>query len=214
MYKSNKKKEFCLICYKSLTNISFSSLFSKENCICRNCYNSFKRIEKQIIYCGVETLFIYEYDKFFKSLLYQYKGCYDIALNKVFLNGYEKMINKKYKGYLIIYPPSFYKDDMKREFVHIKEIAKNLKLKIVDAFIKKSNYKQSSNRYSNRDLIKNEIMLKQNVINKDSKYLIIDDVFTSGKTLKTIIELLKKIGVKKDNIKALILSKTADFVEL
>ena len=37
---------------------------------------------------------------------------------------------------------------------------------------------------------------------------------TSGQTLKVIIDILLKNNVKKENIEALILSKTPDFVEL
>ena len=56
--------------------------------------------------------------------------------------------------------------------------------------------------------------MKDIKIDVNAKYLIVDDIFTSGSTLKTIISLLNKKGVKKENIKALIIFKVADFVEL
>ena len=63
-------------------------------------------------------------------------------------------------------------------------------------------------------MIKDIIKIKNNKIDTNKKYLIIDDIYTSGSTLKTIISLLIKKGVKKANIKALIIFKVADFVEL
>ena len=45
------------------------------------------------------------------------------------------------------------------------------------------------------------------------KILIVDDIYTSGSTLKTIIKLLINKGIKKENIEALIICKTKNNVE-
>ena len=145
-------------------------------------------------------------------MLYQYKACYDIELKDVFLYKYKKIINKKYKNYVVIYPPSNKSENLKRGFIHIKEITSCLKLKSVDMFIKNKEYKQSDQKFMDRNQIQNIICLK-NKIDKQ-KYLIVDDVYTSGNTLKTIIHLLNKNGIKNEDIKAIILSKKSDFVEL
>lgn len=217
MHFSNyvKKQGYCLICFKDLNNdVSFSFLFSFNKVICNKCINKFKFINKIEFVNGIEATFLYEYDTFFKTLLYQYKGCYDIALKDVFLYKYKDVINKKYKGYTIIYPPSYALENNKRGFVHIKEIVSILKLKNKELFIKIENHKQSSYSYKNRSQISKYIKLKNSNLLTDKKYLIVDDVYTSGQTLKTIINILIKNKVKKENIKALILSKTPDSVEL
>ena len=89
-----------------------------------------------------------------------------------------------------------------------------LKLKNKELFIKIKDHKQSSYNYKERKQIANYIKLKHPKLLTDKKYLIVDDVYTSGQTLKTIINILVKNKVKKENIKALILSKTPDSVEL
>lgn len=215
MHKDNKRKKQnnCVVCFKSFyEEVSFKSVFSFNHCICDNCLQKFKHIDKITTICGIQTTFLYEYNDFFKSLLYQYKACYDIELKDVFLYKYKKIINKKYKNYVVIYPPSNKSENVKRGFIHIKEITSCLKLKSVDMFIKNKEYKQSDQKFMDRNQIQNIICLK-NKIDKQ-KYLIVDDVYTSGNTLKTIIHLLNKNGIKNEDIKAIILSKKSDFVEL
>lgn len=215
MHKDNKRKKQnnCVVCFKSFyEEVSFKSVFSFNHCICDNCLQKFKSIDKTTTICGIQTTFLYEYNDFFKSLLYQYKACYDIELKDVFLYKYKKIINKKYKNYVVIYPPSNKSENVKRGFIHIKEITSCLKLKSVDMFIKNKEYKQSDQKFMDRNQIQNIICLK-NKIDKQ-KYLIVDDVYTSGNTLKTIIHLLNKNGIKNEDIKAIILSKKSDFVEL
>ena len=215
MYKNNKRKKQnnCLICFNSLyEEISIKSIFSINQCICDRCLDKFISINKIQFINGVETLFLYNYNDFFKTLLYQYKGCYDVELKDVFLYKYKNFINRKYKNYVIVYPPSNESENIKRKFMHIKEITSCLKLKSIDAFYKKIEYKQSAQTYQNRTQIKEIIKVKNKLNNQ--KYLIVDDVYTSGNTLKTIIHLLIKNGIKKEDIKAIILSKKTDFVEL
>ena len=143
MHKDNKRKKQnnCVVCFKSFyEEVSFKSVFSFNHCICDNCLQKFKSIDKITTICGIQTTFLYEYNDFFKSLLYQYKACYDIELKDVFLYKYKKIINKKYKNYVVIYPPSNKSENLKRGFIHIKEITSCLKLKSVD---KKTNKGQN-----------------------------------------------------------------------
>ena len=217
MYQGNyrKKQDCCLICYKSFSeNISLSNIFSFNNIICNNCIKKLKVINKKEVVNGVLVWFLYEYNSFMKTLLYQYKGCYDIVLKDVFLYAFKNKISKKYKNYTIVFPPSNEEDDKKRGFVHIEKMIECLKIKHLNLFYKVRPYKQSDHKYNKRYMIKDIIKAYDIKVNKNEKILIIDDIFTSGSTLKTIIDLLIKKGIKKENIKAIIISKTADFVEL
>lgn len=210
-----KKQGYCLICGCDLNeNVSFSNLFSLNNIVCVSCNNKFKIINKITFIKNVETLIIYEYNDFFKNLLYQYKGVYDIALCQVFLNNIKHKIKRKYKGYTLIFPPSNDNENKKRGFKHILEIINCLNMKTEDLFYKKIDYKQSNQKYEDRINIKNVIALnrKKSITNK--KYLIVDDVITSGNTIATIIDILIKNKVDINNIKVLILSKKSDNVEL
>ena len=45
---------------------------------------------------NIEGLSLYIYDELTKELIYQFKGCYDYELGKVFLEQYIKYIRYKY----------------------------------------------------------------------------------------------------------------------
>lgn len=217
MYQTNKneKQSHCLICFASLyEKTSLGSLLALNDKICDNCLSKFKKINKRMLVDGIETLFLYEYNSMLKNIIYQYKGCYDIVLKNVFLIEHKNYINKKFKDYTIIYPPSNDFENEKRGFNHIEEIVKTLNLEYMDIFYKSVEHKQSNLKFNQRERVKDVIKLKENTYLKQKKYLIIDDIYTSGSTLKCIINILLLNGIKKENIKALIISKTADIVEL
>ena len=211
-----KKQGYCLICFKSLfENVSLHTLIFPNHLICEECKNKFKRINHIDYINGVKVTFLYEYNQFMKDLIYQYKGCYDIVLKDVFLSEFKNKIKRKYKNYIVIFPPSNKNEDTKRGFNHIEKIIECLKLKNDYLFIKEKEVKQSSQLYKNRKNIEKIIKLKSNkIIDTNKSYLIIDDIYTSGATLKTLINILLSKGVKKEQINAIIIAKTADFVEL
>jgi len=203
------KNNVCKICFKNLNEkISFSSFLMAKKIICDDCLKKFVKINKKTRIKNVETTFLYEYDDFFRHLLYLYKGCYDIELKDVFLYEYKHMINKKYHGFTVIYPPSSDIDNKNRGFIHMEEIAKTLNLKEQNIFYKSKEYKQSSHVFALRRYIKDYIKLKPNMLYNTKKYLIIDDVYTSGSTINTIIDILLAHHIKPNNIACIILSKT------
>ena len=217
MHQENyrKKQECCLICFTPFSNyVSICNTFSINKIICDKCLKKFNKINKHELIAKVDTWFLYSYNSFAKSLLYKYKGCYDVVLKDAFLNEYKSLIKRKYKNHIIVFPPSNKQDDINRGFTHIEKIIDCLNMKHENLFYKEIDYKQSSMHYTKRYLIKNIIKMKDIKIDVNAKYLIVDDIFTSGSTLKTIISLINKKGVKKENIKALIIFKVADFVEL
>lgn len=127
----------------------------------------------------------------------------DIALSMVFLSPFKNYLELIYKDYIILPIPSTLSSDKKRGFNHVKEIAKTLNLKVKEVFYKSKDYKQTSQRFEKRKEIKNVIKLK-GTLDKTKKYLLLDDVITSGSTIKTCVDLLKKQGIK--HVKVLVIS--------
>ena len=202
-------KGYCKICFKNIYDkMDFSTLLSTNSLICPKCMSKFKLLNTKEKVLGVETWFLYEYNQLVRKLIYQYKGCYDIELKDIFLYKFKDKIKRIYKGYTIIFPPSNSKEDEKRGYLHIEQIIKTLNMKYEVLFYKKREYKQSSNHYYERQKVKDYIeIIDKNKI-KNIKYLIVDDIYTSGSTLKTIISLLIKNKVDKNNIKAIVIAKT------
>ncbi len=194
-YKSSTS--FCKVCFKELP------INNKNVSICGNCFSKFESIYKKESINRVNYFYIYRYNEFIRSLIYQFKGCYDIELSKCFLERQRIMLKILYHDYLVIPIPSWKDDDNKRGFNHVFEIFSSLNLKMCPCLHKKENIKQSSLNKEQRLKTKNLSIDKVNLTNK--KILIVDDVMTTGSTVKHAIEIIKK--KKPKIIKVLILAK-------
>lgn len=192
----------CLVCF----GIVEETL--NKNHLCKKCIDKLECVEQEVLVDGVKTLILYKYNDFFKEILYRYKGCYDIELKEVFLTNFFLKLSWKYRGRKVICAPSYYKEDLKRGFNHVKEIAKLLDFEIIDCLKKSKNYKQSNQKYNERSRIENIIKIDKTKLKGVKKVLIVDDVTTSLATLKTIIRLLPT----NIDIKALILSSNCRFM--
>lgn len=193
----------CLICFNKVEETL------NHNPICSKCLLKFEVIEKKVFIEGVEIFILYKYNDYFRELLYRFKGCYDKPLYNVFLVNYLIKLSKKYKGRKIICAPSFKDDDKKRGFNHVLEIAKTLKLEIVDCLTKVKNVKQASNKMLERKVIQKYIKIDKTKLSSNDKVLIFDDVTTSLSTIKAIIHLLPTNIDKK----VLVLASNCRFME-
>ena len=142
-----------------------------------------------------------------QELLYQFKGCRDYELRTVFLEYYLSYLNCKFNGYEIVPAPSSKKSDEERGFNHVEEMFKNLKLKMNKCIHKTKQRKQADLTTKEREKI-GEYLVIDDVDLKHKKVLLVDDVYTTGSTIKSMIKLVKEKGAKK--IKVLLMSKTID----
>ena len=195
----------CKTCFKILKSEDLYEVFNGDSCICSTCQQKlaprFERFEIEV----VDGLAIYDYDDNIKSLLYQFKGCYDIELANVFLNRFKKELRLMYRNYIILPAPSYYLDDEKRGFKHVNKIFEVLNLPIVDVFSKIAPFKQAEHSKKDRSKIGEYLVLdKPNEIT-NKNVLIVDDVCTTGATLKALVKLVKTAKPRK--IKILVMAK-------
>lgn len=101
--------------------------------------------------------------------------------------------------------PSFYKDDIRREFNHVIEAFDSLKLPYLHLIEKIDEYKQSDQKYKDRTNISKHLKVSDLEKVRNKKILLVDDVVTTGSTLKAAISLIKR-GKPKD-IKILTIAK-------
>ena len=186
----------CLIC-DGIIEESFCSLLSSFNGVCYNCYDKFKRRNDSFCINGVEGEVLYYYDEFFRDVLYRYKGCGDYLLKDAFLVGKIKELHNKYKQYNIVLAPSNIEKENNRNFNHLEEIFKSLKLPIIKCFVKTKNWKQSDKNLQERKQIQKIIKIDKSCLNDTKKVLIVDDVLTSGSTIKTMISQIPLVIDKK-----------------
>ena len=199
-------ENYCKICFNKITDYSLYNLINKSNNLCEDCFGKFKARFYRFSVERYQALAIYEYDETIKEMLYKFKGCYDFELKDVFLSRYIKYLRIKYHGYVVITAPSYHIDDEKRGFNHVIEIYKALNLKIMPIIHKIKPHKQSDHTSKGRLDICEVLSIDENVSLKGKNVLLVDDVYTTGSTIFSCLQLIKKLHPK--NIQILVLAKT------
>ena len=200
--------KYCKICFKEIKMDDMCRILDKDICLCSKCQSEFDPKFVKFKVNGYKATSIYEYTPFIKNLIYTYKGCFDYELNQVFLNPFFKEIRMKYKGYKVIPAPSYKKDDEYRGFNHVVEVFKNLNLDVLLIVEKTARHKQAENNSQKRKDIKKYLALTNNETLENQRVLIVDDIYTTGSTIKAMISLVGKLKPKE--IKVLVLAKTRD----
>ena len=200
----------CKVCNQEKNEFYLNDLLViKKHNICKSCFDEFKIIKEKTIINNFECLSLYEYKGLIRDLIFQLKGLKDYELKDVFLEFYIDELQYKYFDYVITFAPSFYLDDEQRGFNHVEAIFSNLHNKKIKLFFKKENYKQSNQKYNDRKNVKKIIDIDKSKVKGLKKVLIVDDVLTSGSTLKACSSLLIKEGVTQ--IKMLTICKSSNY---
>lgn len=183
--------KYCLICFHDVYHkTSLIDYFKKEDLICGECMSKFDRCYQSYT---IDTLLldsIYMYNDFLESLLFQFKEGRDIALKDVFLNGLNAKFTKKYFDYTIVFMPSSKQKSKERGFFALEELFAQIKLPKLMLFEKSKDIKQSTQVFRKRKDIKKYIILRKDVELPNTKILLVDDVCTSGSTLKSAYDLI------------------------
>jgi len=188
-----------------LVKPSLSSLFS-NNQLCPACINRFQVhfYERKIE--GVSVLSLYLYEETFKEALYRFKGRGDIILADIFLNNYRVYLKLKYWGNCLVPIPSSRQSDIERGFNHVLEVFKPLGLEMINCLAKKVDFKQSDLGFDERQEVINKLLVIDGSKISGRKIVIVDDLFTTGATVKAAIKLLRPFQPK--SIKVLTLAYT------
>ena len=148
----------------------------------------------------------YDYSEFIKKQIYLFKGCFDYEMKDVFLNLFIKELRIHYQSYKIIPVPSYKNDDETRGFNHVIEVFKQLGLDIYPVVEKTEHFKQAEKSAKDRQSIKKYLQLNSMKQLTKERVLIVDDIYTTGATMKAVINLVEKLNPKE--IRVLVLAKT------
>ena len=194
----------CKICFKKIDNYSLPYIINDYD-VCKICYEEMTPTFRKFKVDNVSAIAIYDYTEKIQGLLYQFKGCFDVELSSTFLERYCFELMMMFSDYLMVPIPSFIKDDEERGFNHVLEMFRFLKLKTLNILVKTKKYKQASNTLEKRKEITKYLKLKEKPDLKRKKILIVDDVYTTGSTMKAAIKLIKELHPRC--IKILVMSK-------
>lgn len=203
-----KKTPLCKVCLTKKVNPSINDIFVEVN-MCEDCFMALKVTFKEEKIEGCSLLTIYEYNEGFKSLLYNFKALSDIALAPIFLERYLTFLRLRYHNYLVIPLPSTTESNEARGFNHVEEMIKGLKLKIIPLLFKKVNFKQSDLHFNERQEVAQKLGIKESSEISGKNILIVDDLKTTGASLKAAIKLVKTLNPKKISLLTLAATKDA-----
>ena len=196
----------CLICFKKVNITDFCRLFNAEIPICQACQTEMEPKFIGFSVDGHKATSIYDYNPFIRKLIYQYKGCYDYELHKVFLDRYAKETKLRYFDYVVIPIPSYKNEDEERGFNHVVETFKSLGINMLNIIEKTEKHKQAVSTFNQRKEVYKYLELNSHPDLSKKKVLIVDDVYTTGSTMKAAIHLVEKLNPKK--IDVLVVAKT------
>ena len=204
--RSNSPTKVCKICFKEIGENSLLNLTNKEIDICNRCFQEIKMHFFKFSVLGYNAISIYRYDEKVQALLYQFKGCFDFELFDVFFGRIYRELSLRYRGYVLMPVPSYKEDDEIRKFNHGEEMFKILKLPIRKMISKTKKVKQATSTSTKRKEIGKHLVLTDTSDLSNYKILLVDDVYTTGSTMKACIKLIEKLHPKK--IEILVMSKT------
>lgn len=210
----------CLLCDKELKRSEhFRELIllkSKEEWICKECKEQFEAIsevhcpncfkdkeEKECKDCKywrkkgnkVQHEALYRYNEAMKDYFKRYKFEGDRLLGIIFANDIKKAM-KKYKNYTIIPTPISHEKKQERGFNQVSTILDFAEIKYSPLFQKEDSLAQSKKTREERLKTSQHFQLTEEVPKKQ-KYLIFDDIYTTGKTMELMKRLLLEKGVKE-----------------
>lgn len=196
-----KKERLCDECFRLFKPIDYSSACygcSKPDhnpgTLCEDCEHW------RTVYPGFKTknLSLFEYSTFAKSWMIRFKMMGDIRYGMVFHKTLEKTIKTKFSDYLLIPIPSSKKSLSQRGFNQIQVILDSTKLTYEELLVNHS-YGMNQSKKNRSKRMKSsqpfELINGEKIVNK--KLLIIDDVYTTGRTVFHAKELLYQNGAQK-----------------
>ena len=194
----------CKSCFNDFNDGSFHSFFNSPT-ICNKCLKEYNPIFKKFKILDIDALTIYEYEGKVKENIFIFKSCGDYELKDTFLSSFVIDLRIMFYNFIMLPAPSSEESNLKRGFNHVKEIFGILGLPMYEVFKKVSNHKQSNLSYLERQNVGNVLSIDNAEITKNKNVLIVDDICTTGATLKALIELIKPFNPKQ--IKVLVIAK-------
>ena len=199
--------------------------------ICKNesrnslCYKCKKKIQKEFKFTKIHTkdknfleqYYLFQYKDLIRNMILEMKfqkKPYIYKTIEYFLQNNKKYLEKLKKYDIIIVVPLSWKRRLQRGYNQSQLIAEIissiLQIKIESRILYKTKNivpQSTLNKKERKENIKGAFKIKNIEKIMNNKNLIIDDIYTTGSTLNECSNLLRKNGIKKENIGVLTLAK-------
>lgn len=176
----------------------------EEEGICKNCLKTIKL-------CSEDECYGY-YKGALKELIHLFKFQKDFLAGEILANMLQSKISNVDKEYILTYIPISKKSKKTRGFNQCEYIAKilskNLGLRCMETLVKAKETKvqKELSRSERLENIKNSFCIKDNCDIRGKKFILIDDVITTGATIDEGVKTLEENGANE--IKILTIAKS------
>ena len=205
--KSATATRFCKVCHKPIEQNSIFNSFFAAKSICLRCFSALKPTYVHWKENGISFTSVYPYEEAYQSLIYLYKGCGDFELRHAFLERLFPFLRVRYRNYIVVPAPSSSVKIEARGFDHLPAMFEGLGKEVRCLLQKTSDFKQSDQNKYGRKKVGNYISLVPGAKIRGQKVLLVDDVFTTGATVRACLKLLLKLRPAK--IEVLVLARVA-----
>lgn len=193
---------YCLLCERPLQQqASWVWLFQKRSLYeaCPACMAKFERVEGQP-YDEAETLFYY--NDAMRDYVHRYKFGLDVALAHVFKHDLRAVL-KKYKNATFVPIPLHEQKLPQRTFSQVDELLKAAQVPFIHLLEKMTLDSQSEKSHIERKQTVTLFRRNRTNLKKDAHVVLVDDIITTGTTIRLARETLEADGFT--NISAVVL---------
>ncbi|WP_432357489.1 ComF family protein [Sporosarcina sp. UB5] len=189
----------CLLCDQKLAATpSWQSLLAieKSSLICEECSKRFERADIKEEGDPIDQVTsIYTYNEPMRDYLHQYKFLQDVALAGVFANELRSELAKK--DAIIVPIPMHPQKKIERTFAHVEELLRAARIPFEDLLIKTNTEVMGEKTREERLAMRPLFAIKPGSDIRNTTYILVDDIYTTGTTLRHAATVLKAAGARR-----------------
>ncbi|PIC94813.1 amidophosphoribosyltransferase [Sporosarcina sp. P26b] len=189
----------CLLCDKPLHDQPTWQHFlgiQKDTSACPICFEKFERIdriEQDDVLDSVHSL--YAYNEVAREYLHQFKFMQDVALAKVFASPLRSVLNDSKK--LIVPIPMHPINKIRRTFSQVDALLEAANIPYQSLLGKTTESVMGEKSRSERLAMTELFQVTADIPSNEAVYVLVDDIYTTGTTLRHAARALKQRGIHR-----------------